>query len=38
MAVGHVNRVARFMGFSYKNMYGHFLKTKKTGHNDKVII
>ena len=29
MAIGHINRVGALAGFSYKNMSGHFARTKK---------
>ena len=25
-------------GFSYEEMYGHFAGTKKSGHNNKVVV
>ena len=38
MVVGRINGVVGLMGFSYEEMYGRFASTKKSGHNDEVVV
>ena len=38
MVVGRINRVVALTGFSYEDMYGRFAGTKKSGHNNKVVV
>jgi len=38
VAIGLINRVAAFTGFSYKKMYGRFAGTKKSGRDNEVTV
>ena len=38
MAVGRINGVAAFTGFYYKEIYGRFAGTKKSGRNAEVAV
>lgn len=38
MAVGCVAEVARLTGFSCRKMYGHFVETKQTDHDNEMTV
>ena len=38
MVIGRINRVVALTGFCYKEMYGRFAGTKKSGRNIEVVV